>query len=167
MIKQKKVRKDKGKKHNSKGMHKKTYEGMLNLKDIFHNRTKVILGLRKDEIISLYYNISQDKLLKMNIKSKWDSIRAIKKYLLWKDNFAIISKAMPRGTTLYDNILGNRILEKTEHVYFKCSDIENAGKWRDTLDKIAKGIFKTSSRPSEIIEAEEIQLPIAQRLKGV
>jgi hypothetical protein len=148
---------------------RKTYKGMVDLKTLFEKRINVFLGLTRDEIISLFYNLPEDKVLKLKkeaIETKWSEIRTIKKYLLWKDKFPIIFKNMPRGTELYDDVLGRRTLDKRINVFFRCSDIESAGKWRDTFHKMAISFDRTGSKPSDIVEEEQIQIPIVQTIQN-
>lgn len=148
---------------------KRTYKGMLGLKTIFEERTNVLLGLTRDEIIHFYYSIPINKIIKLNdkiIQSKWSEIKTVKKYLLWRDNFPIIYKNMPKGTELFDNILGKRILMKRTNVFFKCINLMDAHNWRNDYDKMAKSIYRTGSRPSEIIEEEQFQIPITQIIKN-
>jgi hypothetical protein len=151
-------------------MHKKVYKGMLNLKTIFEKKTNVFKGLTRDELISLNFSIPINKVIKLNretIETKWNEIKTIKKYLLWKDSFPIIFKSMDRGTELFCDEFGKRTLKKRTNIFFRCSDIRDAGSWRDCYDKISKSIYKTGSKPMEIIEEEDLTLPIAEKIKEI
>jgi len=158
----------KGTKHKShkKSLHKKTYQNMLNLKDLFKNRTSPEKGVLRDEICSVYYGIPIKRVLKwdkLEMHYKFKQIKRIMKYLMMKDNFPIISTPMPRGTLLVDNEFGRRQLSIQRHVYFRCVNTSQAGNWRDFCDKIADAVHKTGSKPSEIIKEEKV----SKKVKGI
>ena len=147
---------------------RKIYKGMVDLKTLFEDKKNVFRGFTKDELISIYYKIPIKKVLTINsktIESKWNEIVTVKKYLLWKDSFPIIFKTMSKGTELNNEEVGIRILTKRTNVFFRCSNILDAGKWRDTFDKMARSFHKTGSKPSEIIEDEIEAIPVLEKIK--
>jgi hypothetical protein len=158
----------KHKSHKKGFLHKKTYQGMLNLKELFEGRTSPDKGILKDEICSAFYNTPLNKVLKWDGKEmwyKWQGVKRIIRYLMMRDNFPIISTKIPKGTELVDKEYGKRILSRPMHVYFKCVNVSQAGNWRNFCDKIANAVYKTGSKPAEILEEEKVSAKVTKAIQ--
>jgi len=136
---------------------KKILKGMDDLRRIFKEKKNIYNGLMSDEIISLVNNKELKKIRKLSPKLKetrWNEIRTIKKYLIKTEQMAIIFKPLPRGTELYCEEFGKRILERETNIFFRCPNLEQAWGYRSKLDKISKGIELIGEKVVEISESE-------------
>jgi hypothetical protein len=137
------------------------------LRDIFIDRKNVFLGLTKFETIAEYHNKKLSTILnydKKKIDNLWIEIQYIKRYLRKKGIMGIVCERMPRGFTLNDSKFGNRQLEDGSYVYYSCSTLEDVGKYRGKLDKIAKGFYNAGTEIEEITEQNIEQKPILEAI---
>lgn len=149
---------------------KRIAKGMIDLIEIFKDKKIIFNGLTSDEIISLRDNLPLDKVLKMNPKTrtnKWSEFRTIKKYLVKTRQMAIIFKAMPKGTRLFCEEFGERILERETNIFFRCLDIEQARGYRSFLDKIGKGCEVIGEGVVSIAESQEKEKEIEKQIAQV
>ena len=143
----------------------KTLKRQDMIRDIFKDRINVILGLTKLEVISKFKGVALSKVLNWNdkkIDSVWDEVSRVRRMLRKEMILAIVSKQMPRGVTLNDPIngFGSRTLDKTSHVFFRCSSMEDVWAEKAKLDKIAKGVFKSGEQIGDIVEIELKEKPV-------
>lgn len=148
----------------------RTLKGMHDLREIFKERINVLNGLRSDEIISLFYNLSMEKVKKLSIeqkKTKWSFIVYIKKYLIKTKQIAIIYKRMNKTIVLSDNYFGNRTLERSCNVFWHCLRVEEALGFKDTMFRLGKGIMDTGSKAVETTESERKEIEPIKILQEV
>ena len=138
------------------------------LREIFKDRTNVIWGLTKDEVIHMYNNIPMKKVLNLSRTERdkiWEEIYKAKKYLRKEKVMAIISIYMPKGTVLENGELGKRMLKQSGHVYFRCVDREDALIVKTKFEKIAKGLVKAGHEITKITETNIQEVPVFEELK--
>lgn len=151
-----------------KGIHKKTLQGMSNLQLIFQDKTNILRGVTKEELISIYYNIPINKIIGMKkdtIEGKWHEICTVKKYLRNTKQCAIDFQKASKGTILTNNEFGRRQLDRRRNIFFKIVTTNVAGGIRARYDKIASSFIKAGNNTYNIADEIENQEQIWENEK--
>ena len=156
--------------HSTKGwVSHKVLTGGVRMSELFKDKSNALSGITREEFISLFYGIPMNKLNSMHeskVTFRWHCIQTVKHYLLKTGQLAIISKAMPRGTQLYNTDCKVRVLPNRAFIFFKATRIDDALDYRSRLDKIATGLEETGENAVKTCEHGIKQKPIQQILQN-
>jgi hypothetical protein len=137
---------------------KKIKEGIVDMMELFDDKTFIPTGLKKIEFISAFYKIPLPRVKRFTreeINTKWSQISTVKKWLIKKEKMAIIFKQVPRGTELSCPEFGKRILDRNTNIFFRCSDQEKAWDYKNYLGRISRGIDSVGESVVHITEQEK------------
>jgi hypothetical protein len=151
-----------------KGIHKRILAGMSNLAIIFEDKTNIIRGLTKEEIISLHYKIPKKAVIKMKkdtLEAKWQEIRTIKAYLRNTKQCAIDFQKASKGTVIINEEFGSRTLDRNRNIFFKIVKTIVAKGIRDRYDKMASSFRKAGDKVYENAEEAEKQEPVFEEIR--
>ena len=147
------------------GHNKKTLSGMTNLQILFKDKTNILAGMTKEEIISLYYNIPIKKVKDMKkdtIVSKWQEIVTIKKYLRKNKLCAIDFDKLEKGISIRNEECGTRKFDSARNIFFKISNITTADNVGKKYIKTAISFKQAAEDIHEIGEDAEKEIPIIE-----
>lgn len=147
---------------------KRIKQGMVDLLDLFSDKSNPYRGLSKQEFVALYYKLPLKKVLKMKpeqINIKWQEIATVKKYLIKLNQAAIVHLPLSKGTTVYNKEFGERILDKRTNIFFKCVDSKIAGGIRDHYDRVSYSFKLSGDKIFETAREQEKEIPVVQQLR--
>lgn len=151
----------------NKGEHNKSIMmGMSNLQILFKDKTNILRGLTKEEIISLYYKIPIKKVVDMRketLNGKWQEISYVKKNLIKSGLCAIDFKKLERNVPISNEEFGVRKFDRKRNIFFKISDLTTADDVGGKYIKLSKAFRDKAEDIHEIgIEAEQENKVIQQ-----
>jgi len=140
--------------------------------EMFKNRKKAIYGLTKAETLAEFTNKSLNDLFKLTPKERelqWNKFKGRCKALRNDEMIGIISQQLSAGVVLRDlkdGQWGDRPLKKKQHVYFRCSELEDATGFRKEMDKIATGVNDAGDQIVKLSEDHQKNKEIIQVMNG-
>lgn len=146
----------------------KTSSGMVNMQKLFNDKIRWVNGFSSDEVISIQYRIPLKKVLKMTQSqrdTKWHEICYIKKYLRNTLHFSIDYLTISKGTELYNEEFGRRILKRNTNIYYRIGKIEDAHIISKRYKKLANAFYKSGDNVVTSAEEYEKEIPIQEVLE--
>jgi hypothetical protein len=151
----------------------KTLKNKDTLRYIFKDRINPLLGLTKQETISLYYGIpikTVERYDKQDTDEAWKEILDVRKRLREVEVMAIIPVEMPIGTVLNDTGLpqsqGVRELDERKFIYHRCTDLNIAKAHKKKMIKCGEGFLKAGDQIEDITSKIIGELKVLNTLKN-
>lgn len=138
----------------SKKTNSKTLTDLESYRRIWDNKTEASKGVTIEQLISLFYKIPLKRVEKMNYlekNKKKAHLRYLKFTWLTSTFLAVINKDCPKGYVIY-NEFGKTVLTRNKKIFFRCTRLDDASKFRRSMDNLGDGIKRSGENTIKTFE---------------